>query len=167
MFFCTFPKTFFPMYSVRSSVGALCRQISALLRLRSYVGALMSALLCRRSIVVRSFDGVPHLSLKRAVNSYAKAKKKMKFQLPYTHICLSGPWASQKHCSSLLTYSHSIYFCPCLVLMQHFIQAEASIPWGNKAEVFIIVISGWNYHFRGKRHFLKNIHRHSFLAKIG
>src|SRR6218665_812264 len=63
MFFCTFPKTFFPMYSVRSSVGALCRQISALLRLRSYVGALMSALLCRRSIVVRSFDGVPFVCL--------------------------------------------------------------------------------------------------------
>src|SRR6218665_185497 len=40
-----------------------CRQISALLRLRSYVGALMSALLCRRSIVGRSFDGVPLLPL--------------------------------------------------------------------------------------------------------
>src|SRR6218665_2477306 len=55
MFFCTFPKRFFPMYSVRSSVGALlfgklvrsyvCALMSALLCLRSYVGALLSCAL--------------------------------------------------------------------------------------------------------------------------
>src|SRR6218665_1448588 len=50
------------MFRVRSSVGALLSQISALLRLRSYVGALMSTLLCRRS-----FDGVPPATIIGAI----------------------------------------------------------------------------------------------------
>ena len=40
----------------RSYVGAL---MSALLCLRSFVGALLSVLFCRCSFVVRSFDGSP------------------------------------------------------------------------------------------------------------
>jgi len=47
------------MFSCALLSAPYCRQISTLLCLRSYVGALMSALLCRRSFVVRSFDGVP------------------------------------------------------------------------------------------------------------
>src|SRR6218665_233335 len=40
----------------------VCAHMSALICLRSYVGALMSVLLCRRSIVVRSFDESPFLA---------------------------------------------------------------------------------------------------------
>jgi len=41
---------------------------------------------------------------------------------------------------------------------------EASIPWGNEAEIFIIAI------LRGKNNFLYNIDRHTslgFTVKIG
>src|SRR6218665_1857561 len=58
-----------------------CRQISALLRLRSYVCALMSALLCRRSIVGRSFDGVPKMRVRCSVRSLEERSNQMSSDL--------------------------------------------------------------------------------------
>ena len=52
--------------------------MSALICLRSYVGALMSALLCQRSIVVRSFDGSPHMGKGNKELSYVMGGKVLK-----------------------------------------------------------------------------------------
>jgi len=52
--------------------------------------------------------------------------------------------------------------------------SEASIPWGNEAEIFIIAISegknNFSWHFRGKRNFVhfsgKEILEHERLGDV-